>query len=167
MNEGLIRMKILVCGAKKVGKSSLIRMFLDPSSQFPTEYKPTFTHSDPVKQIVKVGEQEVELRILDTMGEGYKFSVTREIFSDVKGVLLVYDITSTTTVKEIENWMEHLVGLNIGNHVKYLMVGNKLDLDPTRKVSTIHARGFAHNHLSKLTGTQYYIFRRDTRNWCH
>jgi len=59
------------------------------------------------------------------------------------GALIVYDITSHTTFKNVEQWLKELRGFFDTDKLMIMLVGNKSDLDHRREVSMEEAKSFA------------------------
>jgi len=71
----------------------------------------------------------------DTAGQEKFRSVASNIVRNAQGVLLVYDITDSSTFSAIPEWLDFINRLGHPDAVKVL-VGNKLDQSQHRVVST-------------------------------
>ena len=49
------------------------------------------------------------------------------MFNDVSGILLFYDLTNPTTLKDCYYWME-LIEEMVGSDKPVILIGNKLDI---------------------------------------
>jgi small GTP-binding protein len=129
-SAGHTRHKIVVMGAAKVGKTSLITQFL--YGTFLPKYKRT------VEQMHRgefcVGGVTLTLDILDTSGF-YEFPAMRALsISSSDAFILVYDVNDASTFEEVRS-LRDLIHASKGTEVPIVVVGNKVDLaDRHRKV---------------------------------
>lgn len=130
-----VRHKIVVMGAAKVGKSSLITQFL--YSTFSPKYKRTVEEMHHGH--FSVGGVNLTLDILDTSGS-YEFPAMRALsISSAEAFILVYDITDSGTFEEVKAIRQQIHEIKSTTAVPIVIVGNKTDLadddDDIRQVS--------------------------------
>ena len=130
-----IILKLVILGDPAVGKTSLINQYVD--KRFETDYKPTLGVNIIRKDvIIEEFNAKVSLILWDIAGQD-KYDLTRKMFfNGCKGAFLVFDITRESTFSNIESkWLEDLksFGTDGGN---FIIIGNKVDLENLRKVST-------------------------------
>ncbi|KAL1404011.1 hypothetical protein pipiens_005485 [Culex pipiens pipiens] len=130
-----VRHKIVVMGAAKVGKSSLITQFL--YSTFSPKYKRTVEEMHHGH--FSVGGVNLTLDILDTSGS-YEFPAMRALsISSAEAFILVYDISDSGTFEEVKAIREQIHEIKSTTAVPIVIVGNKTDLadddDDIRQVS--------------------------------
>lgn len=65
------------------------------------------------------------------------------------GIILVYDITSESSFRNITKWIRRIEE-NANEDVQRLIIGNKCDLESKREVSRESAEQFAHRHNLKV-----------------
>ena len=65
------------------------------------------------------------------------------------GIILVYDITSETSFRNISKWIRRIEE-NATEDVERLIIGNKCDLESKREVSRESAEQFARRHNVKI-----------------
>ncbi|XP_058466145.1 GTP-binding protein Di-Ras2 [Malaya genurostris] len=119
-----VRHKIVVMGAAKVGKSSLITQFL--YSTFSPKYKRTVEEMHHGH--FSVGGVNLTLDILDTSGS-YEFPAMRALsISSADAFILVYDITDSITFEEVKAIREQIHEIKSTTAVPIVVVGNKTDL---------------------------------------
>jgi small GTP-binding protein len=121
--------KIITIGEFGVGKSSIIRRFID------NKFMSIEISNMGAKYFIKNLEydnKQYGIKVFDTEGEEIK-GLTPNYYNKAKGVLLVFDLTNKNSLNAIKKWHKDLEG-NIGkdNIVKYL-IGNKNDKD--KKIS--------------------------------
>ena len=119
--------KLIVCGTGGVGKTSLIRRYVE--NKFEENYLMTLG-MDPTNTIIEVdlGEGKtvpVNLIIYDVAGQD-RFQSLREVFfRGAHGALLVFDLTRPETLDELEKWYRDLY--DRAGPVPTLLIGNKAD----------------------------------------
>lgn len=116
--------KVVIVGAPKTGKSSLMRSYDD--LDFDSSYVPTIT-GDFTAKSVEIGGVEVSYQIWDVGGSGL---LGRSFLRGTHGMLLVADLTSMQSFKILDNLYESIKRL-IGfadDSFPCVVVANKLDL---------------------------------------
>ncbi|XP_056641056.1 ras-related protein Rap-2b isoform X1 [Diorhabda sublineata] len=127
-----VRHKIVVMGAAKVGKSSIINQFL--YGTFSSKYKRTVEemhHGD-----FNVAGVHLTLDILDTSG-AYEFPAMRALsISSADAFILVYDVTDSSTFEEARALRDQIHETKCSSNVPIVVVGNKIDLTGDREIDT-------------------------------
>ncbi|XP_066995669.1 ras-related protein Rap-1b [Anabrus simplex] len=128
-----VRHRIVVMGAAKVGKSSIISQFL--YSTFSPKYKRTVEemhHGD-----FSVSGINLTLDILDTSG-AYEFPAMRALsISSGDAFILVYDITDSDTFTEIRTLRDQILESREVSPAPIVVVANKIDLaDESNQIDT-------------------------------
>lgn len=128
-------LKLLLLGDAAVGKTSLINMYL--SHSFKEEYHATLGVNIVTKDLnLKEINAKARLIFWDLAGQE-KYNLSQELyFQGVSGAFLVYDITRDESFKNIKSkWLA-----DYNNHAQkvgsYILIGNKVDLEDSRQVST-------------------------------
>jgi len=122
---------IVVLGSGGVGKSCLTAQFVQ--GIWIERYDPTI--EDSYRKQCDVDGRQVILEILDTAGTE-QFTAMRELYmKSGEGFLLVFSITSSSSLKELSELRDQLVNLKDDPHVPIVLVGNKSDLEEDRAVS--------------------------------
>ncbi|KAJ3449582.1 ras-like protein rasd [Anaeramoeba flamelloides] len=131
--------KIVVVGSGSVGKSALTIQLV--SNVFVEIYDPTV--EDSYRRQVVIDEETCFLSILDTAGQD-EFSAMRDTYMrNGEGFLLVYAINSLSSFKEIQSFRNHILRVKDADNVPMVLVGNKIDLESDRKVSTEEGKELA------------------------
>ncbi|PWW74129.1 ras-domain-containing protein [Tuber magnatum] len=119
---------IVILGAGGVGKSCLTSQFVH--NEWIEYYDPTI--EDVYRKVIDVDGRSCILEILDTAGTE-QFS--QEIYMKAgQGFLLVYSITSLSTLTELSDLRDQILRIKEANSVPLVIVGNKSDLEEDRAV---------------------------------
>ena len=135
------RFKMVLIGAGAVGKTSLVKRFVDGA--FDTSYNVTIG-VDFLTKDVDINGQEVKLTIWDIGGQD-RFKFMRNRFYDgAHGALLIFDLSRADTYREIQKWLSDFRAF-AGEEVPFILVGNKADLieDIGEVVERKEAKSFA------------------------
>ncbi|XP_035223814.1 ras and EF-hand domain-containing protein homolog, partial [Stegodyphus dumicola] len=116
--------KVVFVGDSGVGKTSILQRFcLD-------DFKPTFSATIGVDFQVKTIEVEGEriaLQLWDTAGQERFRSMTHQYFRKADGIIVVYDVTSEISFRNVRNWIHNIKeGAEEGSVI--MLIGNKTDL---------------------------------------
>lgn len=125
----MIQKKIALLGAPGVGKTSLVRQFVE--SLFDEKYLTTIGVKVDKKQ-VRVHEKDVTLMLWDVAGAEETFSVPSSYVRGAAGYLLVVDGTRPDTVARALDIVDQ-VQREIGD-LPFVLVQNKIDLDDLWRV---------------------------------
>lgn len=144
--------KIIVIGDPAVGKTSLLNNFI--KKKFEKKYLPTIG-VNILKFILqfetKEGENtEVNLMFWDIAGQPQFYMVHKPYYNGANGIILVFDITRSSTFSNVNNWFNEAVKFGLSS-VPRILVGNKIDLKDERKIIVPMAE-----HLSKKLNAPYF-----------
>jgi len=127
--------KIIVIGDPAVGKTSLLKTFC--AEKFEYEYIPTVgVNITKEKVTVKndLGKDtDVTLMIWDIAGQPQFYMLHRPYFNGADGMMLVYDITRSSSFSNINNWWNTAVKYGLSG-IPRILIGNKIDLKDERKI---------------------------------
>jgi small GTP-binding protein len=134
----LLKFKIIVAGAKGVGKTSLIRRFC--TGKFDISTLSTIGVDFETKEVV-LDNDVILFNIWDFAGEE-KFRILFPSYvSGASGALVLYDITNRDSLDDLVNWIEIIE--SVPDHPNTLfLIGTKLDLEENREVSSEEALKF-------------------------
>ena len=137
--------KVVIIGDKSVGKTSIVRRFVEKSFSHVTEGTigaQFFSQHITVRSDAALVPQNVKLQIWDTAGEEKFRSLTPMYYKNAAAVALVYDSTNEETFLSIEKWVREIEE-NRTNQVLVFLVGNKCDQNLEEKVNIKKAMEFA------------------------
>ncbi|XP_054715858.1 EF-hand calcium-binding domain-containing protein 4B-like [Uloborus diversus] len=116
--------KVVFVGDSGVGKTSILHRFCTD------DFKPTFSATVGVDfqvKTVEIGGEKIALQLWDTAGQERFRSMTHQYFRKADGIIIVYDVTSETTFRNIRNWI-HNAKEGTQESSIILLIGNKVDL---------------------------------------
>jgi len=125
-------MKILLLGDQAVGKSSLMMTY---SGEGFKENMLGTAGVDMCKKNVDLETKTIKVVIFDTAGHERFRQITKSQYNGAHGIILVYDISDQATFESVSNWMTHINENSIKGS-KVLLVGNKIDLQEKRLITT-------------------------------
>lgn len=129
-DPNILEYKILVLGERSVGKSSICTRFA--LNEFNLEIKSTL-QTECYSCAVRIGDQIIKIYLID-IEEGIMRNPDRsQLYADVKGAVIVYDVTKTKTFEKIENWIIDL-RQKTSLKIPIVLVGNKSDLTYLKNV---------------------------------
>eukprot|EP00010_Vexillifera_abyssalis_P005473 CAMPEP_0201552908 /NCGR_PEP_ID=MMETSP0173_2-20130828/19288_1 /ASSEMBLY_ACC=CAM_ASM_000268 /TAXON_ID=218659 /ORGANISM="Vexillifera sp., Strain DIVA3 564/2" /LENGTH=218 /DNA_ID=CAMNT_0047963495 /DNA_START=40 /DNA_END=696 /DNA_ORIENTATION=- len=131
--------KVVLIGDSGVGKSNLLSRFT--RNEFNLETKSTIGVEFATRSI-QVDSKTIKAQIWDTAGQERYRAITSAYYRGAVGALLVYDIASTVTFKNVERWLTELRE-NAASNIVIMLVGNKSDLRHLREVTTDEASEFS------------------------
>ena len=131
--------KVLLVGNSDVGKSSLILRYVDQI--WNDVFVPTIGVDFKVKSL-EIENKSIKLQIWDTAGQERFRNVISSYFKGAHGILLIFDITSRESFKELENWLGE-VERNASPQILKILIGNKCDLVEERDISKDEGEAFA------------------------
>ena len=130
-SESLIKISIL--GQDLVGKTALISKFINDKIPITRET----TVEDQYRKIIKINENECQLKILDTAGQEEYQSMIDDWIDFASCFLLVYSIDNNDSFAQIKQKYDYIIKRKSKGKKKFsvIIVGNKCDLENERKVS--------------------------------
>lgn len=131
LDENVLKYKLLVLGEPGVGKSSICMRFC--KNEFNLEIKQTESCECYTKNL-KLFEHKIKLFIVD-IDKNIMNSERSHIYSEVKGAIIVYDVTKPKSFEKIDNWLLD-IKQNTKEDLPIFIVGNKSDLTYLRNVDS-------------------------------
>jgi len=131
--------KLLLIGDSSVGKSSLLLRFCDNVFQ---EGTVNLTSVDFKTKNITIEGKTVQLQVWDTAGQERFRTITSSFYRGAHGIIVVYDISDQATFNNVKLWMQEIQRYAAGGVCK-MLVGNKVDLEEKRVISTSTAKDYA------------------------
>jgi small GTP-binding protein len=134
-----IKMKILLIGESKVGKTCLINSYVIRS--FNINQLSTVGLDFRTKKLDIQGKQII-LNIYDTAGQERFRNLATGYMKSADGFLVCFDLTSESTLENVTYWINSIKNTARKN-ASMLIIGNKSDLNEDREVTTEQGKQFA------------------------
>lgn len=141
------KVKLIIIGDSSVGKTCILNRYIKNGYD---DKKGATVGADIITKKVNVNSQEITALIWDTAGQEKYQSVTASFYRNTDGGMIVFDITSSDSFKNVETWARSYYENNDKSQV-FIIVGNKSDLSSERKVSKQEAE-----ELAKKYNTEYF-----------
>ncbi len=133
----MLKLKVIVAGAKDVGKTTLIHRYV--SGRFLANTISTIGLDFMTKKLT-VDETEISLSLWDFAGEEKFRNLLPSYCSGASGALILYDITSKSSFDELDAWIKLIRENTEDRGVSILLIGSKSDLADQRQVSPEEAK---------------------------
>ncbi len=118
--------KLAIVGDEAVGKSSLVRRFID--NAFSIDYKVTLGVNISTKTIqFPDTKTKLKLTIMDMGGQDQFFRVRKAYFRGTSACFVVFDVTNRQSFDHLKTWIEHIMEY-AGSSTSLILIGNKSDL---------------------------------------
>ena len=133
----MLKYKIVLAGAKNVGKSSLIARFCD--NVFNEQMMDTIGVAFKRKKMVVDEKRELDLTIWDFGGEEkYRFLFPSYV-NGAAAALILFDTTRKETLEDVQNWV-NIVDENADENIVKVLIATKIDLKEEREISMEDAK---------------------------
>ena len=137
-NSEILIIKILIVGDPGVGKSNFIYRYT--KDKFSVNKLSTVGFESNIKEI-EITEKKVIVQLWDSAGQEKYKSITKNLFTRVQGIIILYDITNKNSFINIQNWIKLIKETN--DSIPYVLAGNKCDLTNQRAVEEEEAIKFS------------------------
>ena len=142
-DEEIIIFKIITLGESQVGKTSLLRRYLE--NKFDSNIISTFGLTFTFKEIILKNGKKVKLKLQDTAGQEKYRALGKSYFKNADGVFFVYSIDNEESFEKIKEWISLFKEINQQNEaIPQYLVETKNDLD--RIVDEEKSKEFAKNN---------------------
>jgi small GTP-binding protein len=118
--------KVVVVGEGNVGKTTLVRRYVD--QVWVSNTIPTIGVDLSTKVIPNEGEEK-QLQIWDLGGQPHLRFVAQLFFRGASGMIAVFDVTRKQSLLELNGWIERV--FQVTGPIPVVIVGNKIDLRST------------------------------------
>lgn len=133
----MIQKKVCMLGATGVGKTSLVRQFVQ--SIFSEKYHSTIGVKVD-KKVVRVENQEVTMMVWDLQGEDDQFKIRPSFLRGASAYLLVVDLTRYETL-EVATLIQKMIETEFGE-IPFRVLFNKNDLTQEREITEEQIQDF-------------------------
>lgn len=148
MNLGLggeYRFKFVIVGDHEVGKTSIIRRFVE--RKFTEDYRATIGLNVLSHEFEFFGNN-IGVTLYDIGAQKFFRRFRKVYYSGAQAAFLVFDLTNRNSFDNIVNWYEELKLFTPTEDIPIVIVGNKTDLTEERKILYQEGAKLA-NNISK------------------
>jgi len=132
--------KLVLLGDAGVGKTALAVQFV--KGQFNEFTESTIGASFMNQTVTLPDDTIIKFQIWDTAGQERFHSLAPMYYRGAQAAIVVYDITNKNSFDKAKEWVKELQQQGDPN-VVVAFVGNKLDMESSRKVTIEEASGYA------------------------
>ncbi|KAJ7635100.1 small GTPase superfamily [Roridomyces roridus] len=122
--------KIVILGSRSVGKSSLVKQFVD--NHFAESYYPTIETS--ATKTIRYQGVDYPCELIDTAGQDEFSQLNSQYAIGIHGYVLVYSIASRKSFEMIQIVYDKILNYTGLPSVPAIIVGSKSDLRTSRRV---------------------------------
>ena len=153
-SEPTITFKILTIGESGVGKTCVLRRFVE--NKFVENHLSTIGIDFKTKAL-NINNQEIKLKLWDTAGQERFRNITTQYYKGADGIVLVFDVTDVASYEKIRDWMEQILSNTQQDEIGLVLLGNKCDMESrnvTREMGIKMAEELkiSYFEISALTG---------------
>jgi len=144
---GIYRFKFIVIGDHEVGKTSIIRMFVE--GNFLEAYRATIGLNVLSHDFIAFGNN-ISIMLWDIGAQKYFKRYRKTYYNGAQAVFIVFDLTNRESFENVNYWHNELKEFLDNKDLPIIIVGNKTDLTDGRVVGYEEGLQLAKD-LSKLT----------------
>ncbi|KAJ7716755.1 small GTPase superfamily [Mycena metata] len=131
--------KIVILGSRSVGKSSLVKQFVD--NDFSESYYPTV--DTPYSKTITYNGVEYPCEIIDTAGQDEFSQLNSQHAIGIHGYVLVYSIASRASFNMVQIIYDKILNYSGLPEIAAIIVGSKADLNLSRQVDATDGQRLA------------------------
>ena len=135
--------KITLVGESGVGKTCIIKRFIENKFDKSVTTNMTATYFTKKIEYEELENLQVELNIWDTAGEEVFRSLTKIFYKDTDAAILVYDCTDKHSFEEMKDYWYEQIKEKAPESIVLAIAAGKCDLTETEEVNEEEAKAFA------------------------
>ncbi|MFX1446763.1 MAG: Rab family GTPase, partial [Promethearchaeota archaeon] len=128
---GIYKFKFIIIGDKAVGKSSIVRRFVE--DKFSLDYRSTLG-LNVLSHSMNFYGNEVNFMLWDLGGQAYFQRFRRTYYKSAQAAFIVFDVCEQDTFSNVKLWYKELEDFLDNKNIPVVIVGNKIDLSDLRSV---------------------------------
>jgi Ras-related protein Rab-21 len=144
-----LHFKVVLLGEGCVGKTSIVLRYTENS--FNQEHKQTLQAAH-ISKNVSVAGKRIQLNLWDTAGQERYHALGPIYYRESHGAIVVFDVTDKDSFIKAKNWVKELKRM-ITTPLCIAVVGNKIDLEKKRNVTSEEAQEYAESVGAKFFET--------------
>ncbi|MFX1346556.1 MAG: GTP-binding protein [Promethearchaeota archaeon] len=129
--QGEYRFKFVILGNHEVGKTSIIRRFVE--NKYSEDYRATIGLNILTHTFEFFGN-EIGVTLYDLGAQKYFRRFRKVYYSGAQAAFIVFDLTNRETFDNIMNWYQELKDFTTDEDIPIVIVGNKCDLSEERQI---------------------------------
>ncbi|MFX1590568.1 MAG: Rab family GTPase, partial [Promethearchaeota archaeon] len=129
---GIYRFKFIVIGDHEVGKTSIIRMFVE--GNFLDEYRATIGLNILSHDFIAFGNN-ISIMLWDIGAQKYFKRYRKTYYDGAQAAFIVFDLTNRDSFKNVTYWHNELKEFLENKDLPIIIIGNKTDVVDKRMVS--------------------------------
>ena len=130
-SKGEYRFKFVILGDHEVGKTSIIRQFVEKT--FSESYRATIG-LNILSHTFDFFGSEIGVVLFDLGAQKYFQRFRKTYYIGTQAAFIVFDLTNRDSFDNVINWYQELRGFVPDKDVPIVLVGNKTDLEAERKI---------------------------------
>jgi small GTP-binding protein len=128
---GIYKFKFIIVGDKAVGKSSIVRRFVE--NRFSLDYRSTLGLNVLSHSMNSYGN-EVNFILWDVGAQQYFKRFRKTYYTGAQAAFIVFDVCQRETFANVRMWYKELEDFLDNKNIPIIIVGNKIDLSDQRKI---------------------------------
>jgi small GTP-binding protein len=128
---GLYRFKFVIIGSHEVGKTSLVRRFVE--NKFSHDYRATIGLNILSHSIEFFGNS-IQYSLWDVGAQQYFKRFRKTYYLGAQAAFIVFDLTKKESFENAKEWYNELETFIGGREIPFILIGNKSDLKEQREV---------------------------------
>ncbi len=129
---GTYRFKFVIIGDHEVGKTSLVRRFVE--NRFSHDYRATIGLNILSHSIEFYGNK-ITYSLFDVGAQKFFARFRQTYYLGAQAAFIVFDLTNKTSFENINTWYKELENFVQGRHIPMIIIGNKSDLYEQKAIS--------------------------------
>jgi len=129
---GIYRFKFIIIGDHEVGKTSIIRRFVD--NKFSVDYRATIG-LNILPHKFEVFGNTVNLSLWDIGAQEYFKRYRKTYYNGAQAAFIVFDLSNRSSFENIYTWYNELKEFTNTADIPMIIIGNKNDLVEKRKIN--------------------------------
>lgn len=134
--------KILLIGDSGVGKSSLMRKYIN--NEYNESYISTIGVDFSIKTL-NIDNKKIKIQIWDTAGQERFKTIISSYYRGAHGILVVFDITNKESFQNITNWLQEIEKYK-KDDIEIIIIGTKNDMMYKREVDITSISDFINKY---------------------
>lgn len=128
---GIYKFKFIIVGDKAVGKSSIVRRFVE--NKFSLDYRSTLG-LNVLSHSMNFYGNEVNFLLWDVGAQQYFKRFRKTYYKGAQAAFIVFDVCEKETFSNVKVWYKELEDFLDKKNIPTVLVGNKIDLSDQRTV---------------------------------